>query len=470
MDRVLINPSIVTGIADAVREKTKTSGPIMVSELPDAIRGIKGGSGENVKDVVEAISGVVTDDDTILANAIAEGATDAPSEQTWNGTRQTAGGAGIKDSVAFVDKVKGNSLKVVQKVASGSAELDRDTARTKNLYFENAGKIGTKYFIVAEISNCVRIDDSSQLNVQIEGAYFPIFPVRNGRVYALCNSLTTNTSRQMYWYISTSSPSGTKATISNIMLFDLTAMGMEDVTTASDFAKRMGYPSIEAVPYIPYTEGEVTPMKAEAIVSKGADASTLDTFPLPISSILHNGQPLFPDGLNGVGSVKDEVDFARGRAVKRIGVADLGTLNWAATYYERFQSYIADNSILDAASAKGGGINALSPKFLSSSWIVLASLGADMAISAHDSNIGVNSVVVRDTSHTTLAAFVESVRGIPLYYELAEPVVVSFPPQKAYYKVENGGSESIIAEGKTAPVTAEIGYRGITEAMALNLL
>lgn len=167
MDRVLINPSIVSGIADAVREKTKTSEPIMVSELPEAIRGIRGGSGENVKEVVEAVSGVVSDDDVVLANGIAEGATDAPSEQTWSGERQTAGGVGVKDSVAFMDKVKGNTIKVEQSVYSMSA--DKVVSRGRNLWDEEweegyyqyrVGEKMTKRYAVGQIrcKNTISVD------------------------------------------------------------------------------------------------------------------------------------------------------------------------------------------------------------------------------------------------------------------------------------------------------------------------
>ena len=49
------------------------------------------------------------------------------------------------------------------------------------------------------------------------------------------------------------------ATVTNLVfrpqLFDLTAMGMEDVTTADEFARRVGYPSIDALPDIESTEG-----------------------------------------------------------------------------------------------------------------------------------------------------------------------------------------------------------------------
>lgn len=59
--------------------------------------------------------------------------------------------------------------------------------------------------------------------------------------------------------------------IENFILFDLTQMfgSGNEPTTPDDFAKRLGYSSIDDVPYIPYNEGEIVSSFAEGIKTTG---------------------------------------------------------------------------------------------------------------------------------------------------------------------------------------------------------
>lgn len=105
---------------------------------------------------------------------------------------------------------------------------------------------------------------------------------------------------------------GDTVSIENIMLLDLTQMfgSGNEPTTPEDFAKRLGYDSINDVPYIPYNEGEIVSSFAEGIKTTDTDGKVSER---KWSETL---KKYFPDGLKSVGSAYDEI--APTKAVKRI--------------------------------------------------------------------------------------------------------------------------------------------------------
>lgn len=100
--------------------------------------------------------------------------------------------------------------------------------------------------------------------------------------------------------------------LSNIMLFDLTQMfgSGNEPTTHDDFAKRLGYSSIDDVPYIPYNEGEIVSSFAEGIKTTDTEGKVSER---KWSKTL---KKYFPDGLKSVGSAYDEITPTK--AVKRV--------------------------------------------------------------------------------------------------------------------------------------------------------
>ena len=100
--------------------------------------------------------------------------------------------------------------------------------------------------------------------------------------------------------------------IKNTMYIDLTQMfgtGNEP-TTAEEFAHRLGYDSIEQIPYLPYNEGEIVSCNAEGIRTTDAEG---DTYERSWATTLHE---YFPRGLQSVGNVYDEI--TPNKAIKRI--------------------------------------------------------------------------------------------------------------------------------------------------------
>lgn len=100
--------------------------------------------------------------------------------------------------------------------------------------------------------------------------------------------------------------------ISDLSFIDLTKMfgSGNEPSTPDDFAKRLGYDSINDVPYIPYNEGEIVSSFAEGIKTTDTEGKVSER---KWSETL---KKYFPDGLKSVGSVYDEITPTK--AVKRV--------------------------------------------------------------------------------------------------------------------------------------------------------
>lgn len=115
-------------------------------------------------------------------------------------------------------------------------------------------------------------------------------------------------------------------TLNNVKIYpqfiDLTQMfgSGNEPTTPDDFAKRLGYSSIDDVPYIPYNEGEIVSSFAEGIKTTDTEGKVSER---KWSETL---KKYFPDGLKSAGSAYDEITPTK--AVKRVGAFDLGALTW----------------------------------------------------------------------------------------------------------------------------------------------
>lgn len=539
---------------------------------------------EELREVIGASVGL-TDSEGIewYANKVSEAIADTPYEQTI-GNRTTADGSSIRDGVAFVDKVKGNTIKVNQlynsqpfeRVFEGitfvfDGEYISANGTATNIAYVAKGIMvtkGHKYLV----SSSPKGGSSTTYCAYFTGV----------RVTALSSSdygngtLVECSETGEVYLVPARVEKG--VTVSNLrfkpQIFDLTAMGWADITTAEEFAQRLGYESVFDIPPMPYDEGSLLSFSADKLVSKGRNQFDMDkaytgvanisktdegyvgtiqsflvaynkssnkplwvnehniagaicvtakaktsgsaspriivaytdgttsvlspfatntTFAtksvlteaskvvsaiyhdygsgasvimtiaelliafsnvalpyepyredseLPLPTILHEGTPLFPDGLLSAGTAHDEVDLANGRAVKRIGKVDLGSLIW---------SY---NSLYNAWSTSG--LTTIAKIYSSSSKnIVHKTYNVDLSILT---NKVANTMILESSGSLWVndGSSTEKPSGV-LYYELATPIEVSFPPCKAYYKVSNGGKEAIV--GDSAPMVADIGYR-----------
>lgn len=155
------------------------------------------------------------------------------------------------------------------------------------------------------------------------------------------------------------------------------------------------------------------------------------------------GVKLFEDGLRSAGTAFDEV--AKGRAIKRIGVMDMGKITW----YNRNDispSMFASNGI--APNSKIG----LCP---------IASINKN----TYDATLvdGVlywmdKYIMMYNSKFTTIDDFVNFVSGTPIYYELAEPIEVEYDEKSLTYPVIAEGTEEAIAIEPSSAFRADIGY------------
>lgn len=129
-----------------------------------------------------------------------------------------------------------------------------------------------------------------------------------------------------------------------LKFFDLTTMfgSGNEPTTPDDFAKRLGYSSIDDVPYIPYNEGEIVSSFAEGIKTTDTDGKVSER---KWSETL---KKYFPDGLKSAGSVFDEITPTK--AVKRVKALVLDetiTISQIAESGDNFKFSLQVNEIDD---------------------------------------------------------------------------------------------------------------------------
>ena len=171
--------------------------------------------------------------------------------------------------------------------------------------------------------------------------------------------------------------------------------------------------------------------------------------PLPIKDIKDkDGNQLFPNGLLSAGTVYDEITATK--AIKRIGVVDMGTLSWARA---KAPAWPADLLYAEISDAKKG-----------------TNIGGRMARYSRATNIatiadkhyitGANNkyVYVRDDSYTSASAFKAAMSGVMLYYELAEPIEVDIEEWDRRYEVSDFGTEEVISDTPSTPLKADIIY------------
>lgn len=175
-----------------------------------------------------------------------------------------------------------------------------------------------------------------------------------------------------------------------------------------------------------------------------------------------NIQPYFPDGLKRAGTVYDEI--SKDKAIKRIGVVDLGSLDWQ---YRETESPVSPYFYTNVSGIKSPGalytnpINAICSKYpiviRTDSTFVDGTLCGDGTVTE------VQQIQIKDSSYTNATTFKSAMSGVMLYYELETPVETQIdPPLNLLYQVSDFGTEQFLGAGatepKTLPIIADIVY------------
>lgn len=119
----------------------------------------------------------------------------------------------------------------------------------------------------------------------------------------------------------------------------------------------------------------------------------------------------FPDEMRSAGSVYDEINFLSQKAIKRIGVVDMGTMDWGSNpgTYPTNSFYSVDFN-----DAKGNTRNIISN-------------GKFNNIYANDGGM-IIAITDSDEKYDSNAAFKAAMSGVMLYYELKTPVETEITP------------------------------------------
>lgn len=246
------------------------------------------------------------------------------------------------------------------------------------------------------------------------------------------------------------------STLENVMVINLTKMfgAGNEPSTPDDFAKRLGYSSIDDVPYIPYNEGEIVSSFAEGIKTTDTEGKVSER------KWRETLKKHFPDGLKSAGSAFDEITPTK--AVKRVGMLNLGEINWVQGGENKKTSWVANNfrfnGIAVYPSSNNKVANIACAKYLAFTDNAAETQSKDKIVAI--SNRGTLYIYDSVYESATPEQFKQSLQGVMLYYEMATPEETSYDELNLTEQVAEGGTEeAIITEGKTStPLRADIVY------------
>lgn len=161
----------------------------------------------------------------------------------------------------------------------------------------------------------------------------------------------------------------------------------------------------------------------------------------------------FSKGMNSVGDVYDEINSEN--AIQRIGVVDIGTLEW----YAGSQKNMFLAPIENAKPTVWNEItNAIMLPYTAVSRIESGT--ADMSFCVNNMAHYPNRVCLTNFNYEDAASFKAAMSGVYLYYELEKPEIRPIlDPIQLSYDVEDFGTERIISRDGSSPFRADIVYQ-----------
>lgn len=210
--------------------------------------------------------------------------------------------------------------------------------------------------------------------------------------------------------------------------------------------------------YYPYNEGTLMSMSVNDVVYTDT-SNNQNSCQIPQAILDLDGYGW------GVNNVYNYVDYENKKFHKYVNRVDLGTFNF---YYTTFgndnQFYIfrssLPNDIKKQKDAQQYTNNLLCSKYTDTPWATVWLKGTDKIITQ------TSSINIADSSFTEAEAFKQSLQGVYLYYELAEPVVTDISDIigdtfQEPFNVENGGSltfKNTNGDGYQLAVPSDIQY------------
>lgn len=248
------------------------------------------------------------------------------------------------------------------------------------------------------------------------------------------------------------------STLENVMIVNLTKMfgSGNEPKTPDDFAKRLGYSSIDDVPYVPYNEGEIVSSFAEGIKTTDTEGKVSER---KWTATL---KKYFPDGLKSAGSVFDEITPTK--AVKRTHLVKLSGLSWS--YNAEIQWFKAnlpqEKKAKPLPNNQTAWANVISQDYTpipygTAFYNVVQSLGYDKSFAlGSDSEL----VIIDSSFNGDLSLFKKSIDNKSIIYEAKDTEETAYDELNLTEQVAEGGTEeAIITDGKTStPLRADIVY------------
>jgi hypothetical protein len=175
----------------------------------------------------------------------------------------------------------------------------------------------------------------------------------------------------------------------------------------------------------------------------------------------------FPDKMKSAGSAHDEIRYNKQtnkwEKVVRIGEVDMGSLNWA--YIVATQYFFISNAEVGRIGMAYNGVTTRPSNVIALPYTSAPTFNTDAldkVMTGPYANAFSGRFMIKDTSYTDAASFKAAMAGVILYYELAEPIITELDEADQFkdldYQVWNAGTEKAIAEGKSAPLAADITY------------
>lgn len=146
--------------------------------------------------------------------------------------------------------------------------------------------------------------------------------------------------------------------------------------------------------------------------------------------------------LRSAGSVYDELK-PNGTLIRRLGIVDLGTLNWSyqGVFAQGFGVYVIDG----LGSTNGIVANAICAKY---QVVNTGDTTTDKSIRLHYVNSSYPCLLeVIDTDYTDATTFKQSLSGVYLVYELATPTTTQSAPFAENTDINNWGTQEFIGNG-----------------------
>ena len=396
-------------------------------------------------------------------------------------SRRAGGDNQIEDGSASIKRIKGNSFVLNQGIVSDMFWYPVNGTTTKtgisiSYTYTKIGDQGSNQNRLAEdffISNAHKYLICFQLTTSKEGASFLTF--YSEKVYTDKQSYTAKIGGNKIAAILTATGTGESncrlglpanntinvgdtVSIEDIMLLDLTQMfGIgNEPSTPDDFAKKLGYSSIDDVPYIPYNEGEIVSSFAEGIKTTDTEGKVSER---KWSETL---KKYFPDGLKSAGSAFDEITPTK--AVKRTHLVKLSGLSWSYNAERQWfkANLTQDKKAKPLPNNQTAWANVICQNYTpipygTAFYNVVQSLGYDKSFAlGNDSEL----VIIDSSFNGDLSLFKKSIDNKSIIYEAKDTEETTYDELNLTEQVAEGGTEeAIITEGKTStPLRADIVY------------